>query len=243
MREQGPEQGSRPPGGEGGTGAGERAASLSKLLGVAALLVFCLGAFAVALHVFLATGTGERLTLRVVNSLIPGTIALEDVSLSLFGGSVEIVNGRLEGPDGTEIVRVDRVKAVIELSALLRRRVVLSSVNADRPVVRLVRRTDGTLNIVEALVTEEESETEGFDVVLGHFRARGGAVSYDDEGVNLSARLEGVGLAGAFDFPASAGWASASVGNARADIDGFALELAAGRLVSRYPTRAMMVLA
>ena len=233
MREQGPEQGSRPPGGEGGTGAGERAASLSKLLGVAALLVFCLGAFAVALHVFLATGTGERLTLRVVNSLIPGTIALEDVSLSLFGGSVEIVNGRLEGPDGTEIVRVDRVKAVIELSALLRRRVVLSSVNADRPVVRLVRRTDGTLNIVEALVTEEESETEGFDVVLGHFRARGGAVSYDDEGVNLSARLEGVGLAGAFDFPASAGWASASVGNARADIDGFALDLKDSTLRAR----------
>lgn len=214
----------------------ERVGRLLKLFGASVLLVFCLGALAAAaLHVFLATGAGERLALRVVNSLIPGAIALEDASLSLFKGSVEIVNGRLTGPDGKEIVRVARVKTVIELSALMRKRVVLSSVDADRPVVRLVRRKDGTLNIVEALVKEDEDEpeTEGFDVVLGHLRARGGAVSYDDEGATLSTRLEGVGLAGAFDFPASAGWASASVRNARADLDGFALDLKDSTLRAR----------
>jgi translocation and assembly module TamB len=201
---------------------------LTKIFAGSLLLVLLLAVLAVAcVHVFLATGPGERFVLDLVNSLIPGRISCGQASISLLGESLEIVNGRLTGPDGHEIVQVGRIKARIDLFALLRRRVVLTFISADSPRVNLVRHRDGSFNIVQALVTEEEQkpEEEGFEFILSYFQAHDGVVGYDDEEVNLRARIHGVGLMGALDFPGSAGWASASVKHASMDLDGFPVDI------------------
>ena len=169
---------------------------LIRILAGAFLLVSCLAVLAIAgLQIFLGTAAGQRLALNLVNLPYPGRITCREASISLLTGSVEITGGTLAGPDGREIVLVDRLEAGIDLLPLLRRRVVLTSLSASRPMVNLVRRRDGTFNIVQALVKEEkEKPGEEFQFVLGSSRARDGVVSYEDEGARLHTRLKGWGF-------------------------------------------------
>ncbi|HNY64622.1 MAG TPA: translocation/assembly module TamB domain-containing protein [Deltaproteobacteria bacterium] len=193
-----------------------------KILAGTLLVLLCLAVLGVVgLHVFLSTPPGERFALDLVNSGIPGRIAFSNASISLLGESLQIENGVLEGPDGSRILRVDSLRVRIDLLSLLNKRISLTSVSARGPQLHLARSKDGRLNIVEALVKEEEEpEEEGFEVVLEGFRAEGGEVLYTDEAGDLKARLAGVGLAGSFDFERTAGWASASAGEVALDYGG-----------------------
>ncbi len=191
--------------------------SVLLLLGLAVLSV-------IGLHIFLKTGPGERIFLDTLNSFIPGRILSRTADISLLGQSAELTDGVLLGPDGKAVVRVEKLRVSIEYLALLESRIVFSSISAARPEFMLVMSGDNKLNLIEAVVEEEPSETEGFEVTINNLTAENGLVDYDDVPRSFHARLQRVSLKGSMDFSkplgsiaAVIGEASVSTGSTRAD--------------------------
>lgn len=197
-----------------------------KILLVSVLLLPGLAALSViGLHIFLKTGPGERFFLDAVNSFIPGKVLSREADISLLGRWAELTDGVLLGPDGTVVVRARKLRAQVEYLPLLRKRVVLPLIKAVRPEFMLVMSRDNRLNLIQAVVKEEPTETEGFDVIIENLDVQSGFVDYDDIPRGFHTRFERIGLKSSMDFSKTLVSVAAAIGEASLDTNGSQVDL------------------
>ncbi len=102
--------------------------------------------------------------------------------------------GGPEGMDDAEILSMDRLTGTIRLLPLVIGRIEVGSFTMVRPLVRLVRDSEGRRNWdFDSGAAALQLAFEG-DVPLGDFRLEGGTVLYEDRQTSDSERLDSVNL-------------------------------------------------
>ncbi len=107
----------------------------------------------IATHVLILLNTdiAQRQTQRFINSIMPGSISWDYLSISPLQGRVEIRNAVLAGADRKPIARFNRLRARISVWSALRGKLDIVDASFEKPVVHLELEEDGRLNIVKAL--------------------------------------------------------------------------------------------
>ncbi len=193
------------------------------------LLILLLVLFSVAgLHLFLMTERGERFALDTVNSLIPGKISYGRASISLLGQHIELGDALLLGPDDSVILTTETIRAEMNLPALLRKRIIISSASAFRPKLMLKLSEDNRLNIVQAFVEEEETPEEPgseYSVILESIAIKDGNIGFEAKSRELLISLSDVDITSSMDFMETSGRLRAAIENARIAMGGSPIAL------------------
>lgn len=146
------------------------ARSLLKIVGVVLAIPLVL---VLAARIFIELPPGERwlrgFVERQVDDALPGRITIERIDV-LGWSRAELTGLRLLGVDGEELARLDSVRGSIDLRSLLRREIVIDSLEASGLSAELVPDDDGELPLVRALTPEEEEAKDDggstFDVLI-----------------------------------------------------------------------------
>ena len=206
---------------------------------------------AAGLHLYLKTDRGGELALARVNSLIPGRIQAEDVSVSLLGQSVDLAGAALLGPSGDVILASDRLRIELDFFPLLDNRLVFRVISLEGPDIRLVATGDGSqLNLVQAFVEEapaqepepQDEPGEGLAVIIEKLAIKDGLLRYTDEATNTSVRLEDVDAQASLDLEGISVGITGSTARASVRMDGRSLELARVRIEGDYEQGSLDVL-
>lgn len=164
---------------------------------------------AAGLHLYLKTDRGGELVLGTVNSLIPGRIQAEDVSISLLGQSAGFTGAALLGPRGDVVLTSDSLRVEIDIFSLLVNRLVFNEISLKGSDIRLAATGGGSqLNLVQAFVEEapvqepgEQDETgEGLAVIIEKLAIEDGLLRYTDQDAGTSVRLEDVDARASLDL-------------------------------------------
>lgn len=116
---------------------------------------------AVSVRLYLGTDHARRLMQTTVNRLIPGKVHWADTTLSIFEGAVALRAVRIEAPDGRVLISADRLSVDIDWVAILNGVLGIETVRIEKPAVRMQFEADGSLDLVDAFVTETpETETQ-----------------------------------------------------------------------------------
>ncbi|MFP4445020.1 MAG: hypothetical protein ACLFPD_02080, partial [Desulfosudaceae bacterium] len=109
----------------------------------------------VTLQVFLGTDTAGKMMRGRVNQNIPGRVAWDKQSVSIFRGEVGIQGLQILDPGDRQAVAVKYISADISLTDLLFGRVVIETVRIRKPDIFLTINADGRLNLAAALISPD----------------------------------------------------------------------------------------
>lgn len=206
---------------------------------------------AVGLHLYLKTGRGGELVLGTVNSLIPGRIQAEDVSVSLLGQSVSFTEAALLGPRGDVVLTSGGVRLEIDIFSLLNNRLVFNVISLKGPDIRLIATGKGQqLNLVQAFVEEspvqepkEKEETgEGPTVIIENLAIEDGLLQYTDESAGTFVRLEDMDAQASLDLSDIAMGIAGSAAQASLIMGGRTLEFAGMKIEGEYERESLDIL-
>lgn len=180
-----------------------------RIVGAALVSILLLAVLlAAALQIYLDTDRGKARVLGTVNSLIPGRVLAADLSVSLPGRSVSLIDAKLLGPEGETVLRLGRARAEVAFLPLVRNTLVFRLISLEEPELRLDRRDAGArLNLLKALLEEKpglkdergEDREEGLAVVIERLFIHDGRLRYDDPASDIRAGLDGVNARGGLD--------------------------------------------
>ncbi len=168
----------------------------------------------IAVRVYLATPHFRNFVLSKINSAISGHIRIDDHRLSLLKGSVAVSHGSLAGPADATLLEFEQLSMNIKWSALLKRKIELSSIVLAKPQVALVRASNGKLTLQQAVSTGSHKKT-GHDqadattarplaVKIGELRIDSGQLVYTDPEKPLKAVIDDINLVGSLDLETQA---------------------------------------
>lgn len=215
-----------------------------RVFAVAILLILLLVVLSAAgLHLYLKTDRGGDLVLGTVNSLIPGRIQAEDVSVSLLGQSIGLTGAVLLGPDNGTILSSEEVRIELDLLPLLRNRLVFTVISLKGPEVRLVMPGDGSeLNLIQAFVEEapgsppsaKEENHEEFVVIIEELAVESGFIQYADQAADIAVRLEDVNAESSLNLARLSGRIEGTIARVFVQTGGSPFELTGVRIDSAY---------
>jgi uncharacterized protein involved in outer membrane biogenesis len=85
---------------------------------------------------------------RKLSALLGAAVTFDKLNLSLLSGTIEAVGVTVAGEDrSSPLLTVARVRAEVAVARALKGEIVVRSLTIERPVVRFVRRADGTTNL------------------------------------------------------------------------------------------------
>ena len=187
--------------------------SVLKKLFVGIGVLVCLLVLLLVTAVFLLkTKTVQNLAMDSVNGMIPGEIFFEEFRFSLIKGELEFRDVRLQGPEHEPLASLDRLFVDLSWTALLGSELKASSIELDKPWVRMQIDGKGAFNLVRAFTTgeaapeepDEEPEQGGggfpFNIVAESLGISQGFVSFESVPMGLKTELEGIGLSGSADL-------------------------------------------
>ncbi len=156
-----------------------------------------------------------------VNRLIPGTISLERMRISLLAMRIEIRNLALADSAGTRMAGIDQLVVDLSPAALLRRTLIVEEVLIDHPWVQLELDTNGRFSLLNALSTdnsppdsvvqcpEQANDSKPFTIELQGLDIAGGTIlfatcqdslSLHAQGLSINAKGETGALSGEVSF-------------------------------------------
>jgi len=182
---------------------------LITLCAMAGLVVVAL----VGARVYLSTSHAQRTIQAKIDTAIPGAITWDDLSLSLFGGRVELTHFLLSGPEGEKLAGFDRLYLDLAVTDLFKKTVTVADFVLASPWADLKRDQNGDLNLLKAFPKpgpapeqpKEETGESPVDIVVASARITDGRFSYEDLAKDVAASVSGVGLTADFRLKAMSG--------------------------------------
>ena len=114
----------------------------------------------------------RHVAVQRLDALIPASVAIRDVDLNLFTGRAQ-VSDLVIGGDGTEtILRVPTLDLQFSRRALLHRQMIIHTVMAHQPTLRLERTEDRRWNVTEIFrsLVEGDADTGEFTLARSPFQ-------------------------------------------------------------------------
>lgn len=99
-----------------------------------------------------------------------------------------VIRGK-EPSDAAPLFQVDKLTVGVNLHTLLHRRLTLSELRIEHPVVRLRIDRQGNSNLPQAPADSSSSHTNVFDLAVGHTLLSNGEIGYNDRSTSLDANL------------------------------------------------------
>ncbi len=169
--------------------------SLKKIILVASagIAVILIGGY-IAVRAFLPPETVRRIAEQAVSKAVQYPVSIGRTDLHIgFGISIAVkditvTNAKNFTPGS--MVKIDRTALNISLLPLLRRRVVIRSIDLTRPLVNLERSTEGALNI--AVLMPKPVQGADWAVALSRIRINGGEFNYRDRQTKREFRVSDI---------------------------------------------------
>jgi translocation and assembly module TamB len=98
-----------------------------------------------------------------------------------------------ENPDQPPLLRVDKLTVGLKIQSALRRKVNLSELLIEHPVVHLQVDRHGKSNLPQTPPNKSSSQTSVFDLAVGHAQLTSGEVNYNDKKTPVEADLYHLG--------------------------------------------------
>lgn len=98
-----------------------------------------------------------------------------------------------ENPDQPPLLRVDKLTVGLKIQSALRRKVNLSELLIEHPVVHLQVDRHGKSNLPQAPPSKSNSQTSVFDLAVGHAQLTNGELNYNDKKTPVEADLYHLG--------------------------------------------------
>ena len=98
-----------------------------------------------------------------------------------------------EAPDAPPLLQLDKLTVALKIQSVLHRKINLSELLIDHPVVHLQVDSEGKTNIPQAPPSQSSSQTNVFELAVGHTALTRGEVNYNDRKTPLDADLYDLG--------------------------------------------------
>ena len=98
-----------------------------------------------------------------------------------------------ESPDAPPLLQLDKLTVALKIQSVLHRKINLSELLIDHPVVHLQVNSEGKTNIPQAPPSQSSSQTNVFELAVGHTAITRGEVNYNDRKTPLDADLYDLG--------------------------------------------------
>jgi translocation and assembly module TamB len=98
-----------------------------------------------------------------------------------------------ENPDQPPLLHVDKLTVSLKIQSALRRKVNLSELLIEHPIVHMQVDKQGKSNLPQAPPSKSSSQTSVFDLAVGHVQLTNGEVNYNDRKTPLEADLYNLG--------------------------------------------------
>jgi translocation and assembly module TamB len=157
-----------------------------------------------------------RKIVQGVNDATGGRAEIRSLDFQLSTLTAHLYNITLRGrerPDQAPLVQVEKLTVGLKIESLVHRKITLSELLIDHPVVRLRIDREGKSNIPQALPSQAGSHTSIFDLAVGHVLLTAGEINYNDKKTPLDADLYDLGTEIRFDSLATRYSGRISYGN------------------------------
>src|ERR1700678_41193 len=176
------------------------------LITSAALLVIAL----VGGYLFLRTKTFQQLALRSIAEAVDestgGKTTIRSLDFSLFTLAANLYGITIHGRENLgqpPLLQVDKLTVGLKIQSAIHRKVSLSELVIEHPVVHMQVDKSGNSNLPVVPPSKSSSTTSVFDLAVGHTQLRRGEVSYNDRQIRLDADLYNLGTDVHFDSRAT----------------------------------------
>ncbi len=128
-----------------------------KIVVTGAVILICLAAVMAGLYGYSRTDHAKKLLVAHINTLIPGTLTAERIDVLADGSFLRLENIQLQDPQGNTCLAFDYLRLDIRLSALFDKVLEIENLHIDRPRLHITADGSGRINIVDALVAEDDT--------------------------------------------------------------------------------------
>ncbi len=128
-----------------------------KILVTGAVILICLAALTAGLYGYSRTDHAKNLLVDHINTLIPGTLNAERIDVLAHGSFLRLENLQLQDPRGNICLAFDSLRLDIRLSALFDKVLEIQNLHIDRPRLNITADSSDRINIVDALVAEDDT--------------------------------------------------------------------------------------
>jgi hypothetical protein len=136
---------------------------------------------------------------RKLSAAMGAAVTFEEFKFSPLSGNVEVAGVKVAMPRfATPMLTIGRISAKLHVARALKQEIVLKSLSIERPVLSIVCRTDGTLNLSapkrgSSSSSESGSEGGAWTLECDKVLIVGGAVTYrDDRREKYQLAVEGI---------------------------------------------------
>lgn len=131
---------------------------LLKIAGVSAgIVVALLVGLTILVKVLISPELVKKTVLPKISAAINRQVSLGDVSVSIFSG-IRLHDLVVQDREGTEpFVKADAIRLEYRFWPLLRKRVEISQIRLESPLVRVVRNSDASFNFSDLLVKKQQA--------------------------------------------------------------------------------------
>ena len=159
------------------------------------VVVLCLGGY-----LFLKSGFFKNYALEKIQEAVAqstgGHAEIQTLDLDLSSLTARLGNVTIHGteiPSEPPLLHLDELTVSFKIESILRRKVTLSELRIDHPVVTLRRDRDGTTNLPHSS-SNTSGHTNVFDLAVRHALLDRGEVNYDDQKTRMEADLRNLNV-------------------------------------------------
>jgi len=215
------------------------------------ILSICLGTCLIILlsglilaRVYLATPNFRNFVLSKVNPLIAGHVSIDGHRLSLLRGRITLIQGSLVGTTDETLLEFEQLIVNIKWSALLDRKVAVSSIVLIKPNVKLRLAPNRALTLQQAVSSGDQKKSVGgptetaaslpVAVKIEALRIDSGRVVYTDPEMPLNAVVNDINVIGALDLETLDASLNLETGNIHVKTSAVDAQLDSTRLVAAF---------
>jgi len=161
------------------------------------------------LSAWIGSSNGRHRLQSRIDTVIAGTVTLDEIRLSLIAPRLELAGVALYDPQGTKVAGFERLSITLRWLPLLRREVRITSVDLKAPWADLIQNKAAELNLMAA-VAVSDSDSEKTDaaasmedgglpvnIVCEALHLSGGRLSFKTADGAINVQLDGFSLLGA----------------------------------------------
>ncbi|BBO78030.1 hypothetical protein DSCW_54470 [Desulfosarcina widdelii] len=176
------------------------------LIVILTLVVGCAIVFS-GLSAWIGSRSGRHWLQSRIDTVIAGTVTLEEIRLSLIAPRLELAGVALYDPQGTKVAGVDRFSVTLRWLPLLRREVRITNIDLKTPWADLIQDKAAGLNLMAAVAVAESEKTEAappkeggglpVNIVCDALHLSGGRLSFKTMDGGIKVQLDDLSLLGA----------------------------------------------
>ncbi|MFO7750553.1 MAG: translocation/assembly module TamB domain-containing protein [Desulfobacteraceae bacterium] len=174
---------------------------------------------------YLGTDHCQNLIQDKINAKIPGSLAWEELDLSIVGGKVRLGKVSVFSPEGEKIAGFDSFFASVDVSALFSRELVINQVLVKNPTANIRRDKNGNINLAMAFagkkktapkaVSEPSPKGLPFNIKLLAGTIKNAKISFVSQPEGLSTKFRNITIKASCDVMAKRAALSLKVGPGR----------------------------